>query len=739
MQAERVEVDINGKTLFIETGVLAKQAAGSVVVGYEETIILAAVTVADKAREGFDFLPLTVDYRDKTAAAGRIPGGFLKREARPSDGEVLTSRLVDRSIRPMFPKNFFNETQLIINPLSFDFEHSTDTLALVGASACLAISQLPFSTPISGVRVGRVEGEFICNPTLKQIEESDINLLCSGTLESLVMVEGSGKEISEDDLIAALEFAHGWVKKICAAQAELVEKIGKEKMEVPQKEIGPELDIIGEKVSGVLKEAVLTTGKFERSKAIKAVRNDAIKDILGDEPDEAALETHKEAFDTFQKTFIREMILNDGIRADGRKTTEIRDISIAVDALPRTHGSALFTRGETQALVTTTLGTGQDEHMQDRLEGRIARQFFLHYNFPPYCVGEVKRAGFVSRREIGHGTLAERAIEPLLPDYEDFPYTIRIVSEILESNGSSSMATVCGASLCLMDAGVPLKSAVAGIAMGLVQDGDRIAILSDILGLEDALGDMDFKVAGTRNGISAVQMDIKIKGLPVDLLKQALEQAKEGRIQILDIMDKTIAKGRDELNKHAPRIHTLKINPEKVGDVIGPGGKVIRGIVADTGCQIDIQDGGIVKIASTNAEQLNAAIEIINHITQEAIIGKIYVGSVKKITDFGAFIEIFPGTEGLCHISEMAHHRIRAVSDEISEGDEILVKVIEVDRAGKIRLSRKEAMGNRDADDDKGGREDAKGDGRGHSGGRPSGSGRDSRGGGGRGGRDNRR
>ncbi len=747
MQAERVELDINGKTFFIESGLLAKQAAGSVVVGFEETIILAAVAAEEKAREGLDFFPLTVDYRDRTSAAGRIPGGFLKREARPSDRETLTSRIVDRSIRPMFEKGFLNETQVIINPLSFDYEHETSPLALTGASAALSVSHLPFHQPVSAVRVGRIDGEFIVNPTIQQIPESDINILCAGTEDSLNMVEGSGKEMSEDDLVAALEFAHGWIKQICAIQTELKQKLGKKKIEVPE---GPdrsvEIAAISEKMGSRLRDAILTSGKKERGDAIKEVRNAIIAEIIGDEPEDGVEAIYKEAFDTVRKGLIREMILSDGLRADSRKTDEIRQIDIGVDALPRTHGSTVFTRGETQALVTTTLGTGQDELMEDFLEGRQPRRFMLHYNFPAFCVGEVKRMMGPGRREIGHGTLAQNAIEPVLPTAEDFPYTIRIVSEILESNGSSSMASVCGASLSLMDAGVPISGAVAGIAMGLVQDGDRTAILSDILGLEDAVGDMDFKVAGTRKGITAVQMDIKVKGLPVELMQRALEQAKQGRFHILDKMAEALAEPRTELNKNAPRIHTLQINPDKIRDIIGPGGKVIRGITADTGCQIDVNDEGIVKIASTNGEQLKAALDIINAITQEAVIGKIYVGSVKKIVDFGAFVEIFPGTDGLCHISEMAPHRVERMEDEADIGDEMLVKVIDIDRSGKIRLSRKEAMRGEgdDAGGDAGSRrpprrpEGARGS-RDGNGGRGDDGGRAPRGGGGRGDRGGRR
>ncbi len=696
MQIERVELQLGEKTLFIETGLLAKQAAGSVVVGFEETLILAATTASDTPREGVDFLPLTVDYRDRTSAAGRIPGGFFKREARPSDRETLTSRLVDRTIRPMFADGYANETQIIINPLSFDYEHETNVLAITGASASLMISPLPFTAPVSGVRIGRVEGELICNPTIEQLKKSDINLLLSGTEESLVMVEGGGNEISEDDLIAAMEFGHEWIKKICRIQKELAAKAGKQKMEIPQPEESAQVGEILAKVESSLKEAVLTPGKEERSKALKALRNSAIKELMGDDEDETRKAALKEAFGTVQKQFVRNMILNEGLRADGRDLRQIRDISIAVDALPRTHGSCLFTRGETQALVTTTLGSGQDELTVDNLEGRFVRNFFLHYNFPPFCVGEVKRMMGPGRREIGHGSLAERAIEPVIPSIEDFPYTIRVVSEILESNGSSSMASVCGAAMSLMDAGVPIKAPVAGIAMGLVQEGDKVAILSDILGMEDALGDMDFKVAGTRNGITAVQMDIKIEGLNVDLLKRALGQALDGRLHILDKMDEILSKPRENLNENAPRIHTIKIHPDKIRDIIGPGGKVIKGIVADTGCQVEVNDDGIVKIFSKDEAQLQAAIGIVEYITQEAVVGKIYNGTVRRIADFGAFIEIFPGTDGLCHISQLADFRVDSVEDVFSVGDEVPVKVIEVDPTGKVRLSYKEAVAGTD-------------------------------------------
>ncbi|MBI4665619.1 MAG: polyribonucleotide nucleotidyltransferase [Nitrospinae bacterium] len=743
MQAERVELQIGDKTLFIETGVLARQAAGSVVVGYEETIILSTVSAEDSPREGLgDFLPLTVDYRDRIAAAGRIPGGFFKRETRPSDRETLISRLVDRSVRPMFAEGYGNETQVIIHPLSFDYEHDTEMLSITAASACLMISPLPFFTPLAGVRVGRVGGQLVVNPTLKQVAESDMNLIVSGTEDSLVMVEGGGSEISEEDLVAALEFAHGWVKKLCAMQKDLAARAGKTKMEVAAPAVNEDEALIEQRVDRAkYREALLTKGKHERSKAIKDYRKTLITEILGGVEDAGRAASLKSAFEAFQARFVRHMILEEGLRADSRGTKDIRDITIAVDALPRTHGSALFTRGETQALVTTTLGTGQDELMQDRLEGKVIRRFMLHYNFPPFCVGEVKRLSGPGRREIGHGALAERAIEPVVPTQEQFPYTVRVVSEILESNGSSSMASVCGASLSLMDAGVPIKGAVAGIAMGLVKEGDRVAILSDILGMEDALGDMDFKVAGTRNGITAVQMDIKIEGgLAVDIMRQALEQAREGRMHILNKMNEALSTHRSELNRNAPRIHTIKINPEKVGALIGPGGKVIRGIVAETGCQIDIEDDGSVIIASTNGDQLNHALRLVNSITQEAVPGKIYMGTVKRIVDFGAFIEIFPGTEGLCHISELANYRVGSVNDVLSLGEELLVKVLEIDPSGKIRLSRREAMAGEEGGEEGEGGERAPRRPSGDRERRPGGH-RDSRGGGGggRGDRFNRR
>lgn len=695
MQAHRVEVSVGDKTFFIETGVLAKQAAGAVVVGLEETLVLAAASADNKPKEAIDFLPLTVDYRDKTSAAGRIPGGFFKREARPSDLNTLTSRLIDRSIRPMFAEGYAHETQVIINPLSFDYEHETEILALNGASASLLISQIPFSTPIGGVKVGRVEGELVAFPTLEQIEKSDLTLILAGTDESLTMVEGGGNEISEEDLVAALEFGHTWIKKICAAQKELAGKAGKEKwvIETPDHHEA-DIPVMTEKVDDKFKEAVLTKGKFERGHAMNAVRDEIIASLMSDDDGDSRKDELKDVWEIVKKKFLRDMILDEGLRADGRKTDEVREIQIAVDALPRTHGSALFTRGETQALVMTTLGSAQDELILDRLEGRKATRFMLHYNFPAFCVGEVKRLMGPGRREIGHGALAERAIAPMLPSSDDFPYTVRIVSEILESNGSSSMASVCGASLSLMDAGVPIKSAVAGIAMGLVKDGDREAVISDILGLEDAIGDMDFKVAGTKEGITAVQMDIKLKGgLQVSLLETALAQAKEGRLHILGKMDEAINKPNDDISIHAPRIETVKINPEKVGALIGPGGKVIKGITAETGCQINIEDDGTVLVFSSDKEKMDQAISIINSIAQEAVIGKVYVGIVKKIVDFGAFIEIFPGTEGLCHISEFSEHRVNRVEDETHEGDEMLVKVIDVDpSSGKIRLSRKAAI-----------------------------------------------
>jgi polyribonucleotide nucleotidyltransferase len=544
------------------------------------------------------------------------------------------------------------------------------------------------------VKVSRVDGELVVFPSLEQIEKADISLLLAGTEESLTMVEGGANEISEEDLISALTFGHSWIKKICQLQNELAGKIGKEKNVVETVDDSADIDLVLEKAGDRLRSAVLTSGKFERSAAIKELRNQVIDEIVGEDDPDGRIEELKSAFGSATKKFIRNMILTEGLRADGRKTDEIRPIVAAVDALPRTHGSAIFTRGETQALVTTTLGASKDEITLDKLEGRVTSNFMLHYNFPGFCVGEVKRMMGPSRREIGHGALAERALLPVIPAKEDFPYTIRIVSEILESNGSSSMASVCGGSLSLMDAGVPISNPVAGIAMGLVQDGDRLAVLSDILGLEDALGDMDFKVAGTKKGITAVQMDIKLKGgLSVDILQKALAQAGEGRMHILEKMGEAIEAPRGDLSKHAPRTHIIKVNQDKIGALIGPGGKVIKGIVADTGCQIDIADDGSVTIYSADKVKMDEAIAIVSAISQEAEVGKIYMGTVKRIVDFGAFIEIFPGTDGLCHISELADHRVNKVEDELTLDDEVLVKVINIDPSGKIRLSRKEAQG----------------------------------------------
>ncbi|MFW2330843.1 MAG: polyribonucleotide nucleotidyltransferase [Nitrospinota bacterium] len=694
MEPIRVELKINNKLFYMETGLLARQASGSVVVGYEETIILVAVAAESSPRNSnSDFLPLTVEYRDKTAAAGRIPGGFLKREGRPSDSETLISRMVDRSVRPIFHSGFLAETQIVIHPLSFDYQHETDTLAINGASAGLLISELPFEKAIGAVKIGRVDGELIVNPTIEQLESSDLNLIVAGTEESLTMVEGAADNITEQDLIAALSFGHEWVKKIVSLQLELASKTSKKKIEVTSEDYSEQIAMIEPLASPLIKDAVLTEGKHARSGKIKEVRNGVIEKLLDTQEDPDAETKLKRAFDIYQKNFIRNMILEDGVRVDNRKTNEVRDIQTVVDALPRTHGSALFTRGETQALVTTTLGGAKDELMVDNLAGRSSRHFMLHYNFPSFCVNEVKRMTGPGRREIGHGALAERAVEAILPSKEEFPYTIRVVSEVLESNGSSSMATVCGASLSLMDAGVPVKDSVAGIAMGLIQDGDRIAILSDILGLEDAIGDMDFKVAGTKNGITAVQMDIKLEeGLTVSLLEKALEQAKEGRLHILAKMGEECSGARTELNKNAPRIETLRINPDKIGTLIGPGGKVIKGIVEETGCQIDIEDSGVVNIFAKNNEELAKALETIKSIIEEAEVGRVYMGNVKRVVDFGAFIEILPGTDGLCHISELSEGRTERVEDVVEIGDDVLVKVISVDHSGKIRLSLKEAI-----------------------------------------------
>lgn len=689
---EKVEVDIDGKLISLEAGDLARQAGGAVIVRQGDTMLLVTATMAKQAREGIDFFPLTVDYREKTYAAGKIPGNFFRREARPGDIETLTCRLIDRPIRPLFPEGFKNETQVVALVISHDQVNAPDINAITGASAALMISDIPYENPIAGARISKVEGKLIFNPTYEETANSDLNLVMAGTTDGIVMVEAGAKEASEDDMMEALEFGHERIKKLIEIQIKLRELMGKEKLAFEPPQVDEELkNKIHENSAAKLGEAMQIAGKHERADAIKQIREN-LNGALSDEEQQEKAGAIKEIFHDLEKDIVRNLVLDKQYRVDGRGLADVRPISIQVGYLPRVHGSAVFTRGETQALVTTTLGTSSDEQRIDSLEFKGSKSFFLHYNFPAFCTGEVKFLSGPGRREVGHGMLAERSLIPVLPDRDTYPYTIRIVSEILESNGSSSMASVCGGSLSMMDAGVPIKAPVAGIAMGMIKDGDRVAILSDILGSEDHLGDMDFKVTGTKNGINALQMDIKIDGLDRDLMHKALEQAKEGRMHILGEMDKVLTEPRGEMSKYAPRIITINVPKDKIRDVIGPGGKVIRDIIDKTGVSIDINDDGVVSIASADEDSAQKAVEYVQNLVQEVEIGKIYLGTVKKIVDFGAFVEIFPGTDGLVHISQVCDRRIKNVSDEIQEGDEIKVKVIDVDQQGRVKLSRKEAL-----------------------------------------------
>jgi polyribonucleotide nucleotidyltransferase len=683
-----VETEIGGKKFSIETGIIARQADGSTVVKYGETVVLATAVAENKTREGIDFFPLTVDYLEKAYSAGKIPGGFFKREGRLSEKEVLTSRLTDRPIRPLFPKGFKSETQGIVSVLSLGSENTSGVMGITGLSAALMISDIPFSGPVSAVKVGRKAGEFIINPDLMDEIEMDMDLAVAGTDEAVVMVEGRADEALESDFLEAIDIAHGEIKRLNALQKELAEKVGRPKRAVKIPEVDEDLKKnVEAHVLEKIKDAVKVPDKIKRQNEIKDVLDDAIEHLNTGEEDRS-----KEIANIFfdiEKALVRGMILNDGIRTDGRRPDEIRPISCTVGLLPRTHGSALFVRGETQSLVVTTLGTSVDEQRIDALEGEYYKTFMLHYNFPPFSVGEVKFLRGPGRREVGHGNLAERAIGSIIPTKDTFPYTIRVVSDVLESNGSSSMATVCGASLSLMDAGVPVKAPVAGIAMGLVCEGEKNVILTDILGLEDHLGDMDFKVTGTENGITAFQMDVKVDGISRSLMEEALEQARTGRLFILEKMKESLVAPREQLSPHAPRIYTIQVKQDKIRDIIGTGGKVIRGITEETGVKIDIDDSGTVHIASSDEESAKKAISIIEGIVEEAVVGKIYKGKVVRITDFGAFVEILPGTDGLLHISQISTRRIEKVTDELTEGQEINVKVIEIDKLGRIRLTKK--------------------------------------------------
>lgn len=687
----KVEIDVRGKALSIETGEIAKQSDGAVVVRYGDTILLATCVAEEKVKEGLDFFPLTMDYQEKAYAAGKIPGGFFKREGKPSEKEVLTSRLIDRPIRPLFPKGFYSETQGIVSVLSYGDENASDVLGIIGMSAALMISDIPFNGPVSAVKVGLLNGELIVNPGLAEAENLELNLIVAGTEEAVVMVEGGASEVSEKVLLDAIDFAHSEIKRTIPIQRELAGLVGRKKRALVQKEIDEELRSgVREYVIGRITEYVSIPGKQRRQEALDMLLKDTLTHFNAEEKG-----VSKEIADTFfevEKDLVRRMIIDKGIRADGRRPEEIRQITSGVGFLPRAHGSALFVRGETQALVATTLGTSEDEQKIDSLEGESYKTFMLHYNFPPFSVGEVKPLRSPGRREIGHGALAEKAIKPIIPPKEVFPYTIRIVSDILESNGSSSMATVCGATLALMDAGVPIKAPVAGIAMGMVQEEKKTVVLTDILGLEDHLGDMDFKVTGTEAGITAFQMDLKTGGVGKDVMEKALEQAREGRLFIIGKLREALAAPRENLAPHAPRIYTMQIKQDKIRDVIGTGGKVIRGIVEQTGAKIDIDDSGVISIASADEASAMKAMDIIKGIVAEAELGRIYLGKVKRVVDFGAFVEILPGTEGLVHISQISEKRIAKVTDEIQEGDEVIVKVIEIDKTGRIRLSRKEAM-----------------------------------------------
>jgi polyribonucleotide nucleotidyltransferase len=689
----REGVPLGGKELSIEIGRMAKQADGAVVVRYGDSMVLVTAVASSATRPGVDFMPLTVDYLEKTSAAGKIPGGYFKREGRLTEVEVLTSRLIDRPCRPLFPKGWRFDTQVIATVLSTDRENLTDVLAMTGASAALHLSDLPWAGPFAGVRVGRIGGEFVVNPTAAQTDASELDLVVAASRDAIVMVEGGAQQVPEDVIVDALMFAHKAAQPLIDLQEKLRAAVGKPKREFTPPAIDPALEgRVMELAKGKIESAMAIREKLERYAALDKAAAETLEALKAEFPERDA--EVKEAFDKAKKKNLRELVLDTGRRIDGRTTDEIRPITCEVSLLPRTHGSALFTRGETQALVTTTLGTKQDAQHIEGLGEEFEKTFMLHYNFPPFSTGETKPLRGASRRETGHGHLAERALSVVLPDEQSFPYTIRVVSEILESNGSSSMASVCGGALSLMDAGVPLKTPVAGIAMGLIKEGDRVAVLSDILGDEDHLGDMDFKICGSRTGVTAVQMDIKIQGLTRQILEQALQQAQRGRFHILGKMAEALAAPREELNKYAPRIFTLSVKPDKIRDIIGPGGKTIRGITAQTGVAIDVEDDGTVHIASPDGMLAQKAIDIIKGLTAEAEVGEFYMGLVRRLADFGAFVEILPGTDGLVHISELDEKRVHQVSDICKEGDEMLVKVIGIDRAsGKIRLSRREALG----------------------------------------------
>jgi polyribonucleotide nucleotidyltransferase len=684
------EVDLDGKKITLETGRIARQANGAVVVRSGDSAVLVTACSAEEAKPGAGFFPLTVDYREYTYAAGKIPGGFIKREGRPSEKEILTSRLIDRPVRPLFPQGYLHETQIIAMVLSADPEQDPASLAVVGAGAALAISDIPFAHVLGGVRVGMVNGRCVPNPSYSEARESKLNIIVAGTEEGIVMVEAGAQQVSEEDVVQAIEYGHECCRKIGAVIRQMVKVAGKTKRVFTPPAVNQELyKQIEAKVRKELTDALNTEKypKLESYAKVASVKKMLLESLPEEQHDEA-----DELYDALKERIFRDQMLHDRRRPDGRAFDQIRQITIETSALPRTHGSAIFTRGETQALVTVTLGTKEDAQRIELLEpGEASKRFMLHYNFPPFSVGEVGFMRGPGRREIGHGALAERAISPLIPDETKFPYTLRVVSDILESNGSSSMATVCGASLALMDAGVPLGAAVGGVAMGLVKEGAKYAVLTDIAGAEDHYGDMDFKVAGTRDGITALQMDIKVPNISAAIMREALDQARRGRLFILDKMQEALAAPRPEMSQYAPRIYTMNIAQDKIRDVIGPGGKVIRGIIEQTGVKIDVSDDGTIHIASADEASANKAIRIISDITAVAEVGKTYLGKVVRLVDFGAFVEIFPGTDGLLHISEIAENRIKEVRDELKEGDQILVKVLAME-GNKIKLSRKAVL-----------------------------------------------
>ncbi|MBU2493859.1 MAG: polyribonucleotide nucleotidyltransferase [Bacteroidetes bacterium] len=685
------EIEIGGKILSIETGRYAKQANGSVMVRYADTMVLVTAVASNKAAEGLDYFPLSVEYREKAFAAGKIPGGFFKREGRPTEKEILSSRLIDRPIRPLFPDNFKNDTQIIALVYSYDGENDADIVAAIGASAALVISDIPFLEPIAEIRVGRIDGKFVVNPTHQEIEKGDMELIVAGTADSIMMVEGEAKEVNEEDMLAALKFAQVEIKRIVQLQLELQAACGKPKMEVESKIVDEQLvkdvkDLAYNKYSEIVSAVLAKEERYSKNDEL----NKEVLDALAEKYPEQE-KTIKEILHDIEKELMRKRILNEGKRLDGRTTTEIRPISIDLSVLPRTHSSALFTRGETQSLMTLTLGTKGDEQIIDGLHEEYKKRFLLHYNFPPFCVGETGRFGGTGRREVGHGNLAERSLKHILPNEAAFPYIIRLNSDILESNGSSSMATVCSGSLALMEGGVPVKCAIAGIAMGLVKEENQFAVLSDILGNEDHLGDMDFKVAGSENGITGFQMDIKIQGISFEIMEKALHQAKEGRMHILGKMNEVISKPKESISSFAPTLLSTKIPVDKIGSLIGPGGKVIQGIQKDFGVEINIDEDGTVSIASVNSESARNAKEYIRKMMEVPIVGKTYVGKIMKTAEFGAFVEILPGTQGLLHISQIDVKRVDKVEDVLKVGDEIKVKLLKIEN-GKFSLSRKVLM-----------------------------------------------